>query len=68
MAWRDYDNSLLKSLTEDHIIYQDNQMLPCCGFFYLPNEELNNVTICGCLNGIDWSIIHDGEKVVLELF
>lgn len=23
---------LLKSLTEDHIIFMDNQMLPCCGF------------------------------------
>lgn len=23
---------LLKSLTEDHIIHDDNQMLPCCGF------------------------------------
>lgn len=24
---------LLKTLTEDHIISTDNQMLPCCGFF-----------------------------------
>lgn len=58
---------LLKSLTEDHIIYKDNQMLPCCGFSYIPNEKLDNVTILGCPNGIDWSIIHDGETVVLEL-
>jgi hypothetical protein len=58
---------LLKSLTEDHIIHEDNQILPCCGFFYLPNEKLDNVTILGCSNGIDWSIIHDGKTVVLEL-
>jgi hypothetical protein len=28
---------------------------------------LDNVTILGCSNGIDWSIIHDGKTVVLEL-
>lgn len=42
-------------------------MLPCCGFFYIPNEELDNVVISGCPNGIDWSVIHDGDKVILEL-
>jgi len=58
---------LLKTLTEDHIINTDNQMLPCCGFFYIPNEELDNVVISGCDNGIDWSVIHDGDNVILEL-
>ena len=58
---------LLKTLTEDHIIYMDNQLLPCCGFFYLPNETLDQVTICGCPNGIDWSVLHDGDWVILEL-
>lgn len=41
-------------------------MLPCCGFFYIPNEKLDNATILGCPNGIDWSI-HDGKTVVLEM-
>ena len=27
---------LLKTLTEDHIIYEDKQLLPCCGHFYVP--------------------------------
>lgn len=58
---------LLKSLTENHIIYEDNQMLPCCGFFYIPNEKLDNVVISGCLNGIDWSILHNEDDVILEL-
>jgi hypothetical protein len=58
---------LLKSLTEDHIIHDDNQMLPCCGFFFIPNGKLDNVTILGCPKGIDWSIIHDGKTIVLEL-
>lgn len=58
---------LLKSLTEDHIIYEDNQMLPCCGFFLIANDELTEVAICGCPNGADWSVIHDGDCVRLIL-
>lgn len=57
---------LLKSLTEDHIINEDNQMLPCCGHSYFPdknNEE--NIVISGCPNGIDWTVKHDGDTVVL---
>lgn len=58
---------LLKSLTEDHIIYEDNQMLPCCGFMLIADEKLENVLISGCPNGIDWSVIHEGENVRLIL-
>lgn len=58
---------LLKSITEDHIIYQDNQMLPCCGFFLIANDDLSDVRICGCSNGIDWSVRHDDDNIVLEL-
>lgn len=58
---------LLKSLTEDHIINEDNQMLPCCGFSMIPDEKLENVTIIGCPNGIDWSVIHKGDSVKLVL-
>lgn len=59
---------LLKTLTEDHIINEDNQMLPCCGFMLIPDDELTMVSIVGCANGIDWSVIHDGDnvKIVLE--
>ena len=57
---------LLKSLTEDHIIGADNQMLPCCGHFMIPDKELRNVTIMGCANGIDWAIRHENENVILE--
>ncbi len=58
---------LLKTLTEDHIIYEDNQMLPCCGFSLFPNEAADNVVIIGCDNGIDWTVKHEGEEVVLIL-
>lgn len=59
---------LLKSLTEDHIIYKDNQMLPCCGFFLIPDEAGENVHISGCPNGIDWTVRHipGGVELTLE--
>jgi len=56
---------LLKTLTQDHLIWEDNQMLPCCGFFLIANDELSEVTISGCPNGVDWSVIHEGESVRL---
>ena len=58
---------LLKSLTQDHIIYEENQMLPCCGFFFIANEDLTNVHISGCPNGIDWTVLHEGDNVKLIL-
>ena len=58
---------LLKTLTEDHIIHEDNQMIPCCGHFYVPDAKLENVTISGCGNGIDWTVKHSGKDVVLIL-
>lgn len=58
---------LLKSLTEDHILYEDNQMLPCCGHFMIPDEKGENVCISGCPNGEDWTIRHIGGAVELIL-
>ncbi|MCI8479471.1 MAG: hypothetical protein HFG08_01100 [Oscillibacter sp.] len=58
---------LLKTLTEEHIIHEDNQMLPCCGHFYVPDKNLKNVTISGCGNGIDWTVKHSGRDVILIL-
>ena len=58
---------LLKSVTEDHLSHADNQLLPCCGFFLLPNADLTQVLIVGCDNGLDWSVLHDGELVRLRL-
>lgn len=59
---------LLKTLTEDHIWGEDNQMLPCCGFFLIPNEDLTNVVISGCDNGTDWSVLHDNsiDRIFLQ--
>lgn len=58
---------LLKTLTDDHLINQDNQILPCCGHFLMANDDMTEVTIVGCPNGIDWSVIHYGDSVKLIL-
>ena len=58
---------LLKTLTEDHIIHEDNQMLPCCGHFYIPDAKLENIVISGCDKGIDWTVRHNGSNVILTL-
>ena len=42
-------------------------MLPCCGHFYVPDAKLENVTISGCGNGIDWTVRHSGKNVILTL-
>ncbi|WP_339623445.1 hypothetical protein [Eubacterium sp.] len=46
---------------------EDNQILPCCGHFFIPNKALDNVSILGCPNGIDWTIKHEKHYVVLIL-
>lgn len=56
---------LLKSIQEDHIMYEDIQMLPCCGFFYISDEDNEEVIILGCAHGIDWTVMHEGEYVRL---
>lgn len=60
---------LLKSLTQDHIIYREaNQMLPCCGHMIIPADDGENVHVCGCTNGEDWTVCHvDGAvELILE--
>lgn len=57
---------LLKTLKEDHRIDCGIQMLPCCGFsIWLKNDGSGDVVISGCLNGVDWSVIHENETVKL---
>lgn len=55
---------LLKSLSENHIMGDEEQMMPCCGFLiYARDNKLDTVDIQGCPNGIDWSVIHEGNDI-----
>lgn len=60
---------LLKSLKDNRNMHEDrnrgNQMLPCCGHFWIPDEENDTVENLGCDNGIDWSVIHEKSWIRL---
>ena len=45
-----------------------NQLLPCCGHFMFQAEEnIDFVVITGCLDGIDWKIVHTEEGKVKHI-
>ncbi len=44
-----------------------SQLLPCCGHFFVPNDNNDFVNICGCLSGIDWTIQHTSNGKVKHL-
>ncbi len=56
---------LLKSLTEDKTFDMEYFMLPCCGHFYIPNDELTEVYIDGCNLGTDFEVRHTDGGVRL---
>ena len=56
---------LLKSLSEDHRAYTQEQFLPCCGFDIIASKESDNVVILGCANGIDWNLVHIDDAVLI---
>lgn len=60
---------LLKTLEEDHPYRgDDEQMLPCCGHFLVPSDDLQTVTcISGCLNGTDWAVLHENGFIRIIL-
>ena len=56
---------LLRTLTETHIIHENQAMLPCCGHSMFANDDLSSVDIGVCSNGIDWTVIHEEGRVKL---
>lgn len=53
----------LRTLTENHIMHNDQAMLPCCGHFLIANDSLDTVDIGGCPNGVDFSVIHEDNSI-----
>lgn len=56
---------MLKTLTEDHLPTEGEQMLPCCGHTMIANKTLDEVDIIGCNDGIDWTVLHDDGIIKL---
>lgn len=44
-----------------------SQLLPCCGHFFMADEESDYVSIMGCPSGIDWTIIHTGDGKIKHI-
>jgi hypothetical protein len=56
---------LMRTIDNDYVIDDfGNQLIPHCGFFIIPNDDLNHVTIQGCPHGFDWTIVHEQNKVI----
>ena len=43
----------------------EEHLLPCCGHFMFVDEKTDKLIICGCPNGIDWTVIHENNMVKL---
>jgi len=61
---------LLRTLTEDHIYAPVETrympILPCCGHAMWPQENSNDVFICGCPNGTDFDVHHLNDAVQIS--
>lgn len=44
-----------------------NQLIPCCGHFFIADDREETVIIQGCNTGIDWKIIHTNDNKVKHL-
>lgn len=54
---------MLRTLSRDHLPIIGKQILPCCGHTMISNENLDEVDIIGCDDGIDWTVLHENGMV-----
>ncbi|MCL2531250.1 MAG: hypothetical protein FWE40_03725 [Oscillospiraceae bacterium] len=54
---------LLRTLTDDHVETCYMPILPYCGHAMWPQEDSDDVFICGCPNGTDFDVQHIGDNV-----
>lgn len=53
----------LHTLFENHFMGAEDFLIPCCGHTMIPSKSGTSVSIIGCNNGIDFTIIHKPETV-----
>ncbi len=56
----------LRTLFQDRLLDTENQIIPCCGHFLMPSEDKTTITIIGCPNGIDFSVSHENENIIIR--
>ncbi|HIT72412.1 MAG TPA: DUF3885 domain-containing protein [Candidatus Fimicola cottocaccae] len=58
---------MLETIKNDHYITNTGeQMLPCCGHSMFADENLENVYISGCDNGVDYEVKHNDNIVIIK--
>lgn len=55
----------LHTLFENHFMGSGEHLIPCCGHFMVPSEDKMSVTISGCDHGVDFTVIHEDENIVI---
>ena len=56
----------MQSVTDNHFFGAGEQMIPCCGFYMIPSDDGKTVQICGCPNGVDFDVLHEGNGVTIR--
>jgi len=60
--------SLLRTIEKDYEKDEfSNPILPCCGHFFISNDNQETVIIQGCDTGIDWKIIHTHDNNIRHI-
>ncbi len=61
--------SFLRTIENNYVKDEySNQLLPCCGYFFIASEDQKTVIIQGCNIGIDWKIIHQDNNTIKHIF
>lgn len=55
----------LHTLFKNHFMGGEEFLIPCCGHMMIPAEDKQSVRIFGCSNGLDFNIIHEGERITV---
>ncbi|MBX3242919.1 MAG: hypothetical protein KF685_00440 [Acidobacteria bacterium] len=55
---------LLQTVFDDYNPKPDIQLIPCCGIpICISETDPTEPIICGCPNGVNWTIKHDGYLI-----
>ena len=58
---------LLRTLSRNHTI--DNPLgdflIPCCGHYFVYEDDMDEVYVASCPSGFDWQVIHENDSVKL---
>lgn len=61
--------SLLRTIEKNYVKDNySNQLLPCCGYFFIADDKQDGVIIQGCDTGIDWKIIQLNNSNIKHIF